>query len=166
MLKPEKACTQWERELQEGTQSGLMTKAIKHYPNKLVLIPNSAMEFLCDAEKSQATIFTKFLFCHFPKIMFLLHCCTNLWPLHLRALGSSTVKMKCFEKLRYNKIRFLVLQSSHSRLPATVDLGFNVGGYVCIIEFKSAFMLENSSRRRKGCASMAFPSLMLFKINP
>lgn len=45
--------------MEEGTQSALMNKEMKCCPNELLHMPNSAMEFLCDAEKSQGTIFTE-----------------------------------------------------------------------------------------------------------
>lgn len=59
LLKPKKACIQWERELHVGIQSASMTKTMKNFLSELLLDSNSAMEFLCDAEKLQATIFTK-----------------------------------------------------------------------------------------------------------
>lgn len=147
-----------------------MTKATKCCPNKLLLIPNYAMEFLCSWEVTSHYFHKRplFLFCHFSNIMFVLHYCTKLWPLHLRGLESSTVKMKCLEKLRCNKIMSLSLQTSHPHLLVTVNLGFNVSAYVCITEFQSVFRLENSLQRgmRKVCASSPLPNLVLFKVNP
>lgn len=100
--------------------------------------------------------------------MFVLHCCTKLQPLHLRALGSSAVKKKYLEKLRYNQIMSLVLQTSHPHLLVTVNLSFNVSAYVCIMEFQSGFILKNALQKgmRKRDASTPFPSLVLLKINP
>lgn len=51
--------TQREREWQEGTQHDWMTKAMECFSCKLSHILNSSPEILCDAEKSQDTIFIK-----------------------------------------------------------------------------------------------------------